>query len=254
MIWSRKKKIEFFNSDPNIIENYPIIESKNLKLKWAKKARASFEHMTKNGGGDIPGFTHLVRCPGIFDLFKYGYIISLHKDLLIRPKDKSFEWLLASSNGVKPLSVIAPVEISCQAEAPTTMLSTPPWASNFVIKISTGWHVIAPKGVKFLILPIAYPDTFEFTSTIGILNPEVATNINFQMFWNATEPETIIRAGTPLGHLIPLTEKKYKWVQRTMNQRDHDWIIKLTNAQFLTTFWPHTMRRKIAAMYNKYWN
>jgi len=101
-------------------------------------------------------------------------------------------------------------------------------------------------------LPIAYPDTFDFTSTIGILNPALSTQINFQMFWNATEPETIIRAGTPLGHLIPLTERKYKWIQRAMNQQDKDWAIKLDSA-YESTFWHHTLRSKVVAMYNKYW-
>ena len=49
MNWNRKKKIEFFNSDPNIIDNYPIIEYKDLKLKWAKRVREDFQnHVKKN--------------------------------------------------------------------------------------------------------------------------------------------------------------------------------------------------------------
>ena len=47
MDWSRKNKIEFFNSDPSIIENFPIIESKDLKLKWAKKNQRRFSKLCK---------------------------------------------------------------------------------------------------------------------------------------------------------------------------------------------------------------
>ena len=72
------------------------------------------------------------------------------------------------------------------------------------------------------------------------------------MFWNGTDKETVIRAGTPLGHLIPLSEKKYQMVQRNMNQRDHDWVEKFYSA-YSSTFWRHTMRRKVVDMYNKYW-
>jgi len=255
MDWNRKNKIEFFNNDPNIIDNYPIIEAKNQKLKWVKKTREDFDELVKKGAGDIPGFSHLVRCPGIFDLFKYGYIISLHKDLLIRPKGKGFEWMLPPDESQMHPETYSEgaLKISSQADVATNMLSRPPWSAEFIVKIQTGWHVIAPKGVKFLVLPIAYPDTFEFTSTIGILNPAIDTAIVLQMFWNATEPETIIRAGTPLGHLVPLTEKKYQMVQRTMNQQDHDWVVKAEHAQYSTSFWRYTMRGKVVAMYNKYW-
>ena len=132
------------------------------------------------------------------------------------------------------------------------LISKPPWAENFIIKIDTGWNIIAPKGVKFLLLPIAYPDNFDFTSTIGILDPAVSGELNFQVYWNATEPETTIRAGTPLGHLIPLSEKKYQMVQRNTNQRDHMWIVKLASATS-ATFSKTAMRTKITNMYNQYW-
>jgi hypothetical protein len=101
-------------------------------------------------------------------------------------------------------------------------------------------------------LPIAYPDNFDFTATAGILDPAIDTQVNFQMFWNATEQETVIKAGTPLGHLIPLTEKRYEWTQRTTNQKDRDWIVKLISA-YASSFWHTTMRGKIGEMYNKYW-
>ena len=38
-MWNKKEKIEFFNNEFAIIENYPILESKNFKPKWIEKAR-----------------------------------------------------------------------------------------------------------------------------------------------------------------------------------------------------------------------
>ena len=67
------------------------------------------------------------------------------------------------------------------------------------------------------------------------------------------QEETIIKAGTPLGQLIPLSEKKYEMVQREMNQQDHDWIVRQEHAYF-STFWRITMRKKVQAMYKKFWN
>jgi hypothetical protein len=247
--WNRRNKIEFFHNEPSIIDNFPVIESKNLKLQWVKKAREDFENLVKSGTDTEVGFSHIARCPGIFDLFKYGYIISLHRDVIIYSMDNNFNWRTAPG-ALDP--ILENFTIGNPTESSVNLISKPPWARNFMVKIDTGWHVVAPKGVKFLMLPIAYPDTFDFTATIGILNPALATDINFQYFWNGTDKETLIKSGTPLGHLIPLSEKKYQMVQRIMNQRDRDWIKK--NASMLnSTFWTHTVRKKMTDMYNKHW-
>ncbi len=251
--WNRKNnKIEFFNNEASIIENFPIIESKDLKLNWVKKARQDFQDNIKPLSNNKPGFispSHLMRCPGIFDLFKYGYIISLHKDIIIKSKGKNFEYGVNKTKN--PDFFLSPQASS--SESNINLVPTPPWAADFIMKINTGWYVIAPKGVKFLMLPIAYPDTFSFTTAIGILDPEIATQLNFQMFWNEKdEKEIVIPAGTPLGHLIPLSEKKYQMVQRNTNQRDHMWIVKLASATS-ATFSKTAMRTKITNMYNQYW-
>ena len=245
-LWKRKNEIVFFHNEPSIIDNFPIIESKNLKLQWVNKVKQDFENLVKEGAKKDISFNHLSKCPGIFDLFKYGYVIPLHKDIQIRPRGMGFE-----STAVELTSFPNHFQVDTPSERSVNLISKPPWAEEFIIKIDTGWHIIAPKGVKFIMLPIAYPDTFDFTATIGIINPALSTAINFQMFWNGTE-DTVITAGTPLGHLIPLSEKKFKMVQRIMNQRDLYWVNMLQSA-YNTSFWRHTMRKKVSDMYNKYW-
>ena len=240
--WNKREKIEFFHHEPSIIESFPIIESKDLKLNWIKRAKEDFQNHVKKGYNNKPGHEHLTRCPGIFDLFKYGYIISLHKDIVIRPKQVP--------NILTPYQ--REVELATFHESSMHLIAKPPWTAKFIIKITTGWHVIAPKGLKFLILPIAYPDTFDFTAAIGIFDFATGTQLNVQMFWNTTEPETLIRAGTPLGHLIPLTEKKYQMVQRVMNKRDEGWVLKLQGV-LDSTFFRTAMRKNITNMYKKYW-
>ena len=247
--WNRRNKIEFFHNEPSIIDNFPVMESKDLKLNWVKKTKQDFKNLVESGAETDRDFSHIVRCPGIFDLFKYGYIITLHKDVIIRPKENEFEWNTRLGN-IDPL--FENFKITGQSERNVILISKPPWAKNFIVKIDTGWNVVAPKNVKFLMLPIAYPDTFDFTATTGILNPAITTSINFQLFWNGVDRETIIKAGTPLGHLIPMSEKKYQMVQRIMNQHDRDWMAKLKST-FGSTFWHHTIRKKMVDMYNNYW-
>ena len=246
--WNRRNRIEFFHTEPSIIENFPIIESKDLKLNWVKKARQDFQ-TTKSHIDNNPKFTHLTRCSGIFDLFKYGYIIPLHKDIIIKSNGDNFDF---GMNHCEDLSFDLERQTST-SESDVKLVPTPPWAADVVIKMKTGWSVIAPKGVKFLMLPIAYPDTFNFTPAMGILDPAASTQVNFQMFWNEKDGEEIvIPAGTPLGHLIPLSEKKYQMVQRNMNRQDQMWIAKYHSA-LSATFNRPAMKTKIANMYNQYW-
>jgi len=258
--WNRRNKIEFFHNEPSIIDNFPVIESKDLKLNWTKKAREDFENHLKVGfGAKTPYFTHLVRCPGIFDLFKYGYIIPLHKDVMIIPEgDTKFKWFSRPGRHSNTTSSADPRQqdnfrITAVPESVVNLLPKPSWVKNFIVKIDTGWNVIAPKGIKFITLPIAYPDTFNFTTSTGILNPAISTQVNFQLFWSGAPEETLLKAGTPLAQLIPLTEKKYQMVQRIMNKKDSEWILKLDSMSD-STFWAHSVRNKVADMYTKYWN
>ena len=177
-IWKRKKEIIFFHNEPSIVDLFPIIESKKLKLDWTNKVRQDFQNR-KNSERDMVSI-HVSRCPGIFDLFKYGYTVTLHKDIVIKPRDGGFEWeTLKQEHFPNHFSISILSELGAQ-----DLIPRPPWAFDFILKINTGWHVVAPKDLKFIMLPIAYPDTFDFTSTIGILDPSIATDINFQMFWN----------------------------------------------------------------------
>jgi len=256
-MWRKKPQcIEFFNNEKSIIDHFPIIEAKDLKLRWVKRVKEDFQKHAQEGNTNDPNFIHLSRCPGIFDMFRYGYIISLHKDIIIKldpTNKKNFKWSLPGNEYQGRVYGDKAFSIGWQS---TNLIAKPPWAADFIIKINTGWHVIAPKGVKFLMLPIAYPDTFDFTFTPGILDPAILTEVNFQMFWNATEPETFIRAGTPIVQMIPLGSsdemKKYRLVQRTMNQQDRDWVEKL-GSTYSSFFSRSSLRNKMIDMYNKFW-
>ena len=47
-MWNKKKeKIEFFNDEYAITENYPILESKNFRPKWIENVRKDLENTIK---------------------------------------------------------------------------------------------------------------------------------------------------------------------------------------------------------------
>ena len=156
-IWKRKNEIIFFHNEPSIIDLFPIIESKKLKLDWTNKVRQDFQNRKNSERDMIP--IHVSRCPGIFDLFKYGYTVTLHKDIVIKPKDGGFEWETFGDTcpyDIKQEHFPNHFSISIQkVDMGTDLIPRPPWAFDFILKINTGWHVVAPKDLKFIMLPIA---------------------------------------------------------------------------------------------------
>lgn len=238
------KTIEFYSEVPGLAEIAPIIPAKDYTAKWMLAARQEYIDMLKSSQLNS---THIYQCPGIFDLFNQGWIVPMWHDVLIKTENNknSFAYMYPSDNIVNSLSGREPV--SRHADELAKFIPKRPWSLNPVIKFNTPWHIIAPKGVKFIVLPINYPDTFEFESATGILDPGHSNEINFQVFWNVLNAEYVLKAGTPMCHIIPLSDEKFKVVCRDMNDSDKKWNEKY---KFLRGFTFTTKRNIIKDMYH----
>jgi hypothetical protein len=124
-----------------------------------------------------------------------------------------------------------------------------PWSQKSILKINTPWHVLAPRGVKFMFIPLPYTDQFEFESTIGILDPGISSEVNVQGYWNVGFGKHTIKAGTPLCQIIPITEKSYSMVCRDANKKDELWLKK---RKFLDNFSFVLQRNKLKDAYHKH--
>lgn len=227
------KKIEFYSTIPGLVEACPIFEAKKYSTKWMSSAREDFIKESKNSLS-VP--KHIFQCPGIFDLYSYGYIIPAWHDIVIKTNGdgSGFSWMIPEN---LPLVTGDYNFVGKHIDGLDKHLPKRPGALKSVIKFNTPWNVVAPKGVKFLLIPLAYPDSFEFESSTGLLDPSVSNEINIQVYWYVKNGQHTIKAGTPLAHLIPLSEEKFELVCREMNNWDRLWIQKknfFNNFTFLT--------------------
>lgn len=217
------KKIEFYSTVPGLPDLYPIEEAKDAMPNWAKAARDSY---IKRKNQSLGRMSHIYQCPGIFDLYKQGYVIPMWHDVIISTNGNpdEFTWTVPTSD----LAELRPDVniIENQSNGVGSVMPIKPWSLNTLLKINTPWHVVAPRGVKLLMIPIAYPDKFEFESAIGMLNPGHSNEINIQLYYNVQKGDVLIKAGTPLAHIIPLSEKQYELVCREMNGIDKLWQAK----------------------------
>ena len=98
-------------------------------------------------------------------------------------------------------------------------------------------------------IPIAYPDSFELDSSIGILDPSVSTELNVQAFYNIPKGEYLLKAGTPLAQLIPISEQQFELVVRDKNKHDELWLKK---KRFIMNFTFKIRRNLVQDIYNKH--
>jgi len=243
------RKIEFFSTIPGVAEAFPIIEAKNFKPDWTKSAiKDLVDKKSKSTNNDTGRFTHLAYCPGIFDLFKTGYIVPMWYDINIKTQKNTpgFSWTMAD----KSFGSLSDIKfIDTHSDIITDFIPKRKGTIDNIVKINTPWNVIVPDGVKFICLPISYPDNFDYESTTGILDPSQSSEINIQMNWNVEDGERMIKAGTPLMHVIPLSEETFNLEVRTANEKDLQWV-KIS--KYTKTFSFSTTRHIAQKLYKRF--
>jgi len=213
-MFKKKDKIEFFSKIDGVAEAYPIIPAKDFRPKWMSRCKQNYVD-TKDR--NLP--SHLYQCPGIFDLYNHGFILPLWHDVIIKTQanQEGFQYITPSET----LSRLYEGDtVTSQPPDVTKWIPKRPHSIEAIVKLNTPWHIVTPKNVKLLITPVAYSDRYEFESTIGVLDPAINTELNIQGYWNIPNGERKLTAGTPIAHIIPLTEEKYEHVIRDMTEAD----------------------------------
>lgn len=235
-------KIEFFSKVYGVADTYPILNAKDIIPNWVQEARMDY---VKSDKRDL----HIFKCPGIIDVLTAGFVVTAWHDtdiestpdkMTITIPDVGLNELLDKRGNTTQLQT---------AQGVAKYLPKRPWSQKSIVKINTPWHVLAPRNVKFMFIPLPYTDQFLFESTIGILDPGISSEVNVQGYWNVDYGKHTIKAGTPLCQIIPLTEKQYSMVCRDMNNRDELWLKK---RKFLDNFSFVLQRNKLKEAYYKH--
>ena len=83
------------------------------------------------------------------------------------------------------------------------------------------------------------------------MDPSISNELNIQLKWNILEGEILIKAGTPLMQIIPLSDENFDIVCREETQREKMWRDK---KRFFNTHTFNTskIRNKIKDVYERY--
>ena len=248
MIFFKKKQktIDFISAVEGLAEVHPVVSAIKMMPSWAKEARKDFAK-------DKPPI-HLAKCPGIFDMYRYGYVIPQWCDIAIEKQGDKFRW--TCQEHIKRLPRVdhateLPIVTNHSYDNIAKFLPRRNHSIANIIKIDTPWAVVAPPGVKFLTLPFPYSDFQEFDACPGILDPGISTEVNIQMDWNVKDKDYLLKAGTPMQILVPITEKNYKMRCRDATEHDKKWFRK---KNFLAHHKINVDRHIMKEAYSKFWN
>lgn len=231
-------KVEFFSTIAGVAEFYPVLPAKEVLPNWVERCRDDYLRSNKQ-------IIHTFRCPGIFDLMATGFVITAWHDMLVEVTPTKIN-ITTPNEQLKMLS--GKPTITMQDDV-AKFFPKRPWSQQQILKINTPWNVLAPKGLKFLHIPLPYSDFFDFESVMGIHDPSVASDINIQGYINKLAGSFTIKAGTPICQLVPMTEKNVTHVCRDMNKSDELWFKK---KKFFDSCTFVLQRNKIKEAYNNF--
>jgi hypothetical protein len=234
------KKIIFFSSVAGVSELFPVLPAKDFLPKWLQTAR--IEHMK----GDKRDQT-IVRCPGIIDVLTTGYVVTTWHDFDVTITDDKISLIIPDKALTELLN-----KDSLQIQSSDGMakhIPKRPWSQHSILKLNTPYQIIAPKGVRFLMIPLPYTDSFNFESNIGILDPAFSSELNVQGYLNFGKGTHHFKAGTPIAQIIPMTNENFEMICRDMTPEDERWLKKRS---FLNNFSFVFNRNKVKDVYNNY--
>lgn len=189
---------------PGVEYAHPVVRSNTHSFDWFKSASVDYRRRQVEYENQPNEFLiSTTRCPGLHQFFKSGFIITNPIDFTIETrKDKPglFKWDCSVNAVFEGREYIG-------AHDSDQLYNFMPFREDTLsslIKIHTRWKMYSSPDIVFLQLPIAYPDHNLFTAAHGIIDNQVLLELNVQLFWHKLEGIHLIKAGTPLCHLIPI--------------------------------------------------
>lgn len=193
MKWRRKRPvIEFVTDNERIREFFPPVPAARLVPDWFRQAKLTHgEPKTVRRRGDLT----IKGCPGVHDYLSLGYIIPMWADHIISAVDGGFSY-----------DVDYPPQHSITSFPPVQWDAVPRREQEHanVLKLALPWELRTPKGWSILLMEPWYHREDRWTVMPGVVDSDILGTLNLVALWHLPVGEqTLIKAGTPLVHVIP---------------------------------------------------
>jgi len=237
-LFSKNKTIylDAYTNDSLVHKYFPIQESSFYIPEWWKKIPAKVYEENAPIHSDGFELPTMKKCPGFIELFKKSFSYPLWSDLELimnGDEEKTYSYRFGFDNEF---------DISTHgAHEYGEFLSK----GDFVhIKLMSPWFVEASENIDWAIMPAMwnYGENMSRVFVVpGIDNYLFNHSTTWQMFVENKEQVINLSAGTPLVHMIPITERKVEVRSHLDSQKYQD--LKRSTSAFSFTNNYYTKKR-----------
>ena len=161
------------------------------------------------------------RCVGFQDLYRNSLVVPMWTDtslVVTEPEREGIAWQFPSS------------DFSAGVHSSHQRGDYLPSDKYQHIKLNSPWHVVCKEDVRFAFVQAVWnfdePEKFLIPS--GVLNFKYQNAIHINLMLPRTDKEEplMLKAGQPMFHLIPLTERSVEYRFHLVTQAEYDMNIK----------------------------
>jgi hypothetical protein len=218
-MFNKKEKIEFYSTNVYSLISHPIERIDLKEFSWFNKLKAQMKN--------IPVRQNTLKCPGIFEPFRQGFVLRSWYDFTVLPtKDELI---------VEYPSRDIFVHTSESIDFHDPMMLTNYFLNGTIegkkchkkiLKINTSWFIKLPSGYQLMQTNLPLSEEHRFSAVTGIYDPLINNQITVPLFWHIeSDDPVLIKAGTPLCLLMPIKTATHEVIVREASDIEYKWAI-----------------------------
>lgn len=209
--------VDCFTTNSSVNDLFPIQKASKFYPQWWKDLPKTFE-LPNNWGLTIPHAT-MKGCIGFTNTYNNGFMIPLWADLLVQTDPTN--WLYQFSTAHK-------VDSHDKEQIGSDLYHH--------LKLISPWTLKEKSGVKFMWTSAFYNQLAELSAyhiLPGIMDFKYNHGTNVNMFFPKVDNKILFKAGTPLAHIIPMSENKVEIKTHVVTEAEME---KIEPASYVSTF------------------
>ena len=220
----KKLVVDAYTCSPQAYRYFPIESANNFIPEWFKNTPKEVDERPISKNGPKVKVNNIRRCAGIIDYYsKSNFIIPLWSDMRLELSPENYKFVFADEKSTL---------VHHDKEMRGSLLL--PDYEHF--KILSPWRLQEKTGIQW---HVSNPYYNNINSNIiippGIVNYkyQMATEINFFVKHPSNVEIIDLEAGTPLSHLVPITEKEIDLRVHLLSEAEwthrSNWIFSFNN-------------------------
>ena len=211
MMFNFNKTVEIhcYTYNKFIADNFCVQEMKTTRPSWFKNLPKKSEKKST-----------MKSCYGFINLFKKGFVFPFWTDIEITNTIEELVVNYANQDTTNVLHHLNPNNSSAETLSP----------QHRHAQIQPPWVFTSDKLIEFAVVGASWDyinnNLYDFHLPTGIIDFKYNNTINVQMLFpkptgNQRQSNIIFKAGDPILYLIPLTEKKVKFITHNITRMEY---------------------------------